>query len=145
MCVRWGFPGGRHLPKKKVQENSALNFTSSTDDLIFSIPEDNNIPIFRIGRDSHIERNHHLCIRHLHFELLSLTDVAVETDNPIPVKNFLKDDIHQVFKTSAIFNLTEREGMLSSRCILNMKRLLIRKNDPFKISTTSESDLEACQ
>ena len=28
--------------------------------------------------------------------------------------------------------------MLSSRCILNMKRRLIWKNDPLKISTTSE-------
>jgi len=31
--------------------------------------------------------------------------------------------------------------VLSSRCILNMKRLLIRKNDPLKISTTLEKRL----
>jgi len=43
--------------------------------------------------------------------------------------------IHHVFKTSDTFNLTEREGMLSSPCILNMKRLLIWKHDPFKISS----------
>jgi len=136
MRVRRGFSLGRHLPKNEVQAYSASNLTTSTDDLIFTIPENNNTPNFRIGRDSHIEKNHHLSIRHLHFRVLSLTDISFETDNPIPVKNFLKDDIPQVFNTSDIFNLTEREGMLSSRCILNMKRLLIRKNDPLKISTT---------
>jgi len=91
------------------------------------MPEDNNTPIFHIGRDSHKEKNRHLSIRHLHFRVMSLTDISVKTDNPIAVENFLKEDIHQVFKTSDIFNLTEREGMLSSCYILNMKLLEILK------------------
>ena len=35
--------------------------------------------------------------------------------------------IQLFYKIPDIFNLTEREGMLSSRCILNMKRLVILK------------------
>jgi len=74
--------------------------------------EDNNTPIFHIGRGSHIEKNRHLSIRHLHFRVLSLTDISVKTDNPIPDKNFLKEDINQVFKTSDIFNLRNVEFVL---------------------------------
>ena len=45
-----------------------------------------------------------------------------------------------------IFNLTEREGMLSSRCILNMNRLVTLKHKQRKTSNASqEGDLEACQ
>ena len=149
MRVRRGFPWGRYSPTNEVQAYSTSNFTSSTDDLIFSVPEDNNTPIFHIGRDSHIEKNHHLSIRYLHFRVLSLTDSSVKTDNPIHVKNFFRDDIHQVLKTSDIFNLTEREGMLSSCYILNMKLLEILKYKWKKISIISEAnkerDLEVCR
>ena len=70
MSVLLGFPGGRHFPKNEVQEYSAPNFTSSTDDLIFCIPKDNNPPISYIGRDSHVDKNHHLYIRHLHSRVI---------------------------------------------------------------------------
>jgi len=50
-----------------------------------------------------------------------------------------------LLKTPSIFNFTEREGMLSSRCILNMKRLATRRYKLRKtLKASSGSNLEVC-
>jgi len=61
--------------------------------------------------------------------------------------NFHHEFSHRIhLKTSHIFNLTEWEGMLSSRCILNIKRLVTLKYKQRKSSNAgSENNLKDCQ
>jgi len=75
-----------------------------------------------------------------------LNNVPINENLPIFFSIF-SHFIHSTFlQIPDIFNLIEWEGMLSSRCILNMKRLVTLKCKQKKTSKASqESDLEVCQ
>jgi len=130
-----------HSFMSEVQEQSSSDFISSMDDLISNILKVNKHSdlLFEIpakGRTVGSTLQIEICSG----QWSLFTDISV--DYWISNRIF-KGWVNQVFKTSDIFNLTEWEGMLSLRCILNMKRLLSRKNDPLKFSTTLEASSES--
>jgi len=75
-----------------------------------------------------------------------LNNVLINEELPIFFSIFSHFIHSTLLNISNIFNLTEQEGMLSLRCILNLKRLVTLKYKQRKTSNASqESDLEACQ
>jgi len=133
----------------EVQEQPSSDFISSTDDLISNILKDNKHSdlLFEIptkGRTVGSTLQKEICSG----QWSLCTDISVEADYLISNRIF-KGWVYQVFKISNIFNVIEWEGMLSSRCILSMKRLLVQEYNSLKIPTTlkasQETDLEVCQ
>jgi len=84
-----------------------------------------NIRIFDTARESHIKKElwkHQLYKRDLRWISAHLiNDVSIDVDNLDSVSFYQKLCQSNFSKTSDIFNLTEWERMLSSRCGLNMK------------------------
>jgi len=138
-----------HSFMSEVQEQPLSDFVSSKDDLISKILKDNKHSdlLFEIptkGKTVGSTLQKEICSG----QWSLFTDISVEADYLISNRIF-KGWVYQVFKISEIFNLIEWEGMLSSRCILNMKCLLIPERNYLKISiilkSGQESDQEACR
>jgi len=166
-CSSWR----QHQFLYEVHEESSHDLTSSKKDLTLSISEENNITrtilnvakgniaserfrkttrsrfsiwfMFRIWRRiaplSFLLKEYPLGRDHLN-------NVLINEELPIFFSIFSHFIHSTLLNISNIFNLTEQEGMLSSRCILNLKRLVTLKYKQRKTSNASqESDLEACQ